>query len=88
MAEDKLGTNARRRARRNARAVRERSQSGAAGVSGGVQDPVGRIGYRDSSLAIDLDYLGRTYGMDIVDFAEVDWSNGAPKLRMRGRKRE
>ncbi len=75
MVEDQLGTNARRRARRNASAAKRRTEPKALGDSG------------DRQLAIDLDYLGRTYGLDIVDFAEVDWSNGAPKLRMRGRKR-
>jgi len=72
MVEDKLGTNARRRARRNASAARKRSAP---------------QGDQDRELALDMDYLAGTYGIDILDFAEVDWSQGKPKLRMRGRKR-
>lgn len=71
MAEGNAGTNARRRARRNKSAASQRGHAEAA---------------RDRELVLDLDVLARSYGIDLIDFAEVHWDTGKPKLHLRGRR--
>lgn len=71
MAEDHKRTNAKRRARRNTSAARQHREQKAT---------------TDRQLVLDLDYLARTYGIDLLDFAEVRWDTGNPRLVLRGRR--
>lgn len=41
----------------------------------------------DKSISIDLDYFAGTYGIDLLDFAEVRWNEPhGPRLVLRGRR--